>query len=210
MLVNLFSAEKKFFPQFFDFHFCKNPRFRDQFQALMFVSCVCKRRWRLGGRSAVKCRKAIFAYVTKRKSSSRTLYTCWNRVKKKKKKKKDFESLVLRKFRKITALSHPWVYIVRIQPGQHTTRSIYPLGYLHRQPTPPPPSTASVSHYPSSSPAAGLQMVKVQSNGWPQPVYSMHSGWRGAMLRQQLRPLRMSRYMWPALTKWYISRILAL
>ena len=31
--------------------------------------------------SAVKCRKAIFAYVAKRKSSSSTLYVCWNRVK---------------------------------------------------------------------------------------------------------------------------------
>ena len=41
----------------------------------------------LAGGSAVKCRKAIFAYVAKRKSSSRTLYTCWNRVKKKNKKK---------------------------------------------------------------------------------------------------------------------------
>ena len=60
--------------------------------------------------SAVKCRKAIFAYVAKRKSSSCTLYVCWNRVKKKKEKKRnfDFESLVLRKFRKITAISHPW------------------------------------------------------------------------------------------------------
>ena len=75
---------KKFFSAIFDFHFCENPRFRDEFQALMFVSCVCKRRWRLGGRSAVKCRKAIFAYVAKRKSSSRTLYTCSNRERKKK------------------------------------------------------------------------------------------------------------------------------
>ena len=58
--------------------------------------------------SAVKCRKAIFAYVAQRKSSSCTLYVCWNRAKKKKKKKIfDFESLVLRKFRKITAISHP-------------------------------------------------------------------------------------------------------
>ena len=55
--------------------------------------------------SAVKCRKAIFAYVAKRKSSSCTLYVCWNRVKKK--FFFDFESLVLRKFRKITAISHP-------------------------------------------------------------------------------------------------------
>ena len=58
--------------------------------------------------SAVKCRKAIFAYVAKRKSSSCTWYVCWNRVKKKKKKKIfDFESLVLQKFRIITAISHP-------------------------------------------------------------------------------------------------------
>ena len=78
------------------FHFCENPCFRDEFHALMFVSCVCKGRWRLGGRSAVKCRKAIFVYVAKRKSSSRALYTCWNRVKKKKvKKKKKKEILIL-------------------------------------------------------------------------------------------------------------------
>ena len=53
--------------------------------------------------SAVKCRKAIFAYVAKRKSSSCTLYVCWNRVKKKKK----FWKFGLRKFCKITAISHP-------------------------------------------------------------------------------------------------------
>ena len=40
----------------------------------------------LAGGSAVKCREAIFANVAKRKSLSRTLYTCWNRVKKKKRK----------------------------------------------------------------------------------------------------------------------------
>ena len=41
--------------------------------------------------------------------SRRVVYcTCWNRVKKK--KKKDFESLVLRKFRKITAISHPCLH----------------------------------------------------------------------------------------------------
>ena len=103
---------KKNFSAIFDFHFCKNHRFRDEFQALMFVlfvSCVCKRIWRRGGWSAVKSRKSIFAYVAKRKSSSRTLYTCRNRVKKKIIKFFfDFESLVLRKFRKITAISHPW------------------------------------------------------------------------------------------------------
>ena len=87
---------KIFFPTIFDFHFRENPRFRDEFQALMFVSCVCKRRWWLGGRSAVKCRKAIFAYVAKRKSSSRTLCTCWSRIFKKKKKKKKKEILILK------------------------------------------------------------------------------------------------------------------
>ena len=61
----------------------------------MFVSCVCKRRWRLGGRKCRKMPEAIFAYVAKRKSSSCTLYVCWNRVKKKEKKRNfDFESLV--------------------------------------------------------------------------------------------------------------------
>ena len=40
----------------------------------------------LAGGSAVKCRKAIFAYVAKRKSSSRILYM----LSKKKKKKKIF------------------------------------------------------------------------------------------------------------------------
>ena len=61
----------------------------------------------LAGGSAVKCRKAIFAYVANRKSSSCTLHTCWNRVKKKKERNFDFVILVLRKFHKITAISHP-------------------------------------------------------------------------------------------------------
>ena len=96
---------KKIFPQFSIFIFARILVSATNSRLWMFVSCVCKRRWRLGGWSAVKCQKAIFAYVAKRKSLSCTLYTCWNRGIYK--KKIDFESLVLRKFRKITAISHP-------------------------------------------------------------------------------------------------------
>ena len=55
MLVNLFSAEKKF-SAIFDFHFCKNPRFRDEFQGLnVCIMRVQKKMaaWR------VKCRKML-------------------------------------------------------------------------------------------------------------------------------------------------------
>ena len=44
-------------------------------------------------------------------------------LKKGKKRNFDFESLVLRKFRKITAISHPWCYIVKIyHSGLETSR----------------------------------------------------------------------------------------
>ena len=90
MLVNLFSAEKKKKIRHFRFSFSRESSFPRRIPGSeLFVSCVCKRRWRLGGRSAVKCRKAIFAYVAKRKSSSRTLCTCWNRIIKKNLKKKE-------------------------------------------------------------------------------------------------------------------------
>ena len=39
MLVNLFSAEK-IFSAIFDFHFRENPRFRDEFQAL--IVCIMR------------------------------------------------------------------------------------------------------------------------------------------------------------------------
>ena len=135
MLVNLFSAEKKIFRDF-RFSFLRESSFPRR--ALMFVSCVRKRRWRLGGRSAVKYRKAIFTYVAKRKSSSRTLYTCWNRVKNKNKKIVDFESLVLRKFRKITAISHPCIHIHKHIHTPHV-----------QTPTPPllPPPTHTHTNY---------------------------------------------------------------
>ena len=51
-----------------------------------FVSCACKRRWRLGGRKCRKMPENDICICRKAKSSSCTLYTCWNRVKKKKKK----------------------------------------------------------------------------------------------------------------------------
>ena len=78
-----------------------------------FPRRTCAKDGALEGGSAVKCRKAIFAYVAKRKSSSRTymhveieqqnffFY---------------FESLVLRKFRKITAISHPCCSCKTVHP----------------------------------------------------------------------------------------------
>ena len=71
MLVNLFSAGKKFFRDF-RFSFPRESSFPRR-------TCA-KEDGGLEAGSAVKCRKAIFAYVTKRKSSSRILYACWNRV----------------------------------------------------------------------------------------------------------------------------------
>ena len=64
--------------------------------------------------SAVKCRKAIFAYAAKRKSSSCTLYVCWNRVKKKKKKKKK-EILILK----------VWFYANSVKLRQSPTHENY-------------------------------------------------------------------------------------
>ena len=67
------------FSAIFDFHFGENPRFRDEFQVLLKELHVCimrvpKEDGGLAGGSAVKCWKAIFAYVAKPKSSSCILY----------------------------------------------------------------------------------------------------------------------------------------
>ena len=74
----------------------------------LFVSCVCKRRWWLGGRKCRKIPESNICVCRKAKViDSHIVYMLKQSKKKKKKKKKDFESLVLRKFRKITAISHP-------------------------------------------------------------------------------------------------------
>ena len=75
----------------------------------MFVSCVCKRRWQLGGRKCRKMPESDICVCRKAKVvESHIVYMLKQSLKKKKKKRNfDFESLVLRKFRKITAISHP-------------------------------------------------------------------------------------------------------
>ena len=72
----------------------------------MFVSCVCKRWRRLGGRKCSKMPESDICVCRKAKVDELHI-VCMLKELKKKKKKFDFESLVLRKFRKITAISHP-------------------------------------------------------------------------------------------------------
>ena len=75
-----FSAEKKNFRDF-RFSFPRKSSFPRRIPGsaegtpCLYHACA-KEDGGLAGGSAVKCRKAIFAYVAKRKSSSRTLYTC--------------------------------------------------------------------------------------------------------------------------------------
>ena len=82
-----FSAEKKIFRDF-RFSFPRKSSFPRRIPGsaegtpCLYHACA-KEDGGLAGGSAVKCRKAMFAYVAKRKSSSRTLYTCWKKKKKK-------------------------------------------------------------------------------------------------------------------------------
>ena len=74
----------------------------------MFVSCVCKRRWRLGGPKCHKMPESDICVCRKAKVVElHIVYMLKLSLKKKKEKKFYFENLVLRKFRKITAISHP-------------------------------------------------------------------------------------------------------
>ena len=77
-------------------------------QGSMFVSCVCKRRWRLGGRKCRKMPESDICVCCKAKVVE--LHIVYMLKWSKKKRKFDFESLVLRKFRKIMAISHPCWY----------------------------------------------------------------------------------------------------
>ena len=83
----------------------------------MFASCVFKRRWRvfkrtwrIGGRKCRKMPESDICVCRKAKVVELHIVCVYVEIEFKKKKKNfDFESLVLRKFRKITAISHPCI-----------------------------------------------------------------------------------------------------
>ena len=116
------SAEKNFFRDF-RFSFRRESSFPRRIPGsaegtpCLYHACA-KRRWRLGGR---KCRKMPESNICVcRKAKVVESHIVHVEIELKKKKKNfDFESLVLRKFRKITAISHPWEFDHHTQRTKH-------------------------------------------------------------------------------------------